>query len=181
MEHFVADELPQYAKLTMSLLQSFKFHNSRDNPTASFNIYHKVVDMRLSEFCREIKVPSWGTSRTIKEDSREFKFLLLGFCQGNNRITNKGRIRNIQFPAVRYLAYYISRGILARGNASKISTPDLVILDAALTGNKTYNIGALIAQRLSTNSVKGPFYGGIIASRLLSYSGLSIDPTDIKH
>ena len=73
-----------------------------------------------------------------------------------------------------------SRGILARGNASKISTPDLVILDAALTGNRSYNISALIAQHLSTNSVKGPFYGGSIASCLLSYSGLSLDPTDIK-
>ena len=136
--------------------------------------------MQLSGFCREIKVPSWGTSRRINEGSREFKSLLLGFCQGKNRIADKGRIRNIQFPTVRYLAPYISRGILARGNASKISTPNLVILDAALTGNKTYNIGALIAQSLSTNSVKGPFYGGIIASRLLSYSGLSLDPTDIK-
>ena len=28
--------------------------------------------------------------------------------------------------------------------------------------------------------MKGPFYGGIIASRMLAYSGLSIDPTDIK-
>ena len=96
----------------------------------------------------------------LAEDSREFKSLFLGFCQGKNYIADKGRIQNIQFPAVRYLAHYISRGILARGNASKISTPDLVIL--------------------STNSVKGPFYGGFIASRWLSYSGLSIDPTDIK-
>ena len=36
LEHFVATELPQYAKLTMSFVQSFKFHNSRDNPTVSF-------------------------------------------------------------------------------------------------------------------------------------------------
>ena len=97
LEHFVANELPQYAKLTMSFVQSFKFHNSRDNPTVSFNIYHKAVDMRLSEFCREIKVPSWGTSGRIKEDSREFKSLFLGFCQGKNRIADKGRIKIFNF------------------------------------------------------------------------------------
>ena len=45
LEHFVANELPQYAKLTMSFVQSFKFHNSKDNPTVSFNIYHKAVKM----------------------------------------------------------------------------------------------------------------------------------------
>ena len=32
LEQFMANELPEYAKLTMSFVQSFKFHNSRDNP-----------------------------------------------------------------------------------------------------------------------------------------------------
>ena len=27
LEYFVADQLPQYAKLTMSFVQSFRFHN----------------------------------------------------------------------------------------------------------------------------------------------------------
>ena len=45
---------------------------------------------------------------------------------------------------------------------------DLAILAAAINCDETYNIGALIARRLSTNKVRGPIYGGIIASIMLA-------------
>ena len=49
-----------------------------------------------------------------------------------------------------------------------MSSPDLAILVAAINHDETYNIGALIAHRLSTNKVKGTIYGGIIASIMLA-------------
>ena len=86
----------------------------------------------------------------------------------HTRRIQRGKIQNFQFRVVRYLAYYIARGVLARDNTRNISAPDLAILSAALEGRREYNIGALIACRLSTNGEKGTVYGGIVASRILS-------------
>ena len=59
--------------------------------------------------------------------------------------------------------------MLARGNTSNISAPDIAILAAALEGSDTYNIGALIARRLVTNGEKGPYYGGIYATLIAEH------------
>ena len=64
--------------------------------------------------------------------------------------------------------YVIARCILPRDNTSNMSSPDLAILAAAINHDDSYNIGALIARRLSTNKVKGTIYGGIIASIMLT-------------
>ena len=60
---------------------------------------------------------------------------------------------------MRYLGYVIARCILPRDNMTSL---DLAILAAAINCDETYNIGALIARRLSTNKVRGTIYGGII-------------------
>ena len=49
-----------------------------------------------------------------------------------------------------------------------MTSPDLAILAAAINCDETYNIGTLIARRLSTNKVRGSIYGGIIASIMLA-------------
>ncbi|KAK1695252.1 hypothetical protein QYE76_011949 [Lolium multiflorum] len=93
----------------------------------------------------------------------------------DDRAIQRGKIRNIQLPAIRYCAYYLATSILGRENTSNISSYHLAFLVAALTGSTPYHVGALIARRLSS---KGPIYGGIIASRIVAHLGLSIDPND---
>ncbi|KAK1684352.1 hypothetical protein QYE76_045200 [Lolium multiflorum] len=96
---------------------------------------------------------------------------------GVNTISNRGKIRNIQLPAIKYFAYYIGTSILGRENTSNISSYHLGFLIAALTGDTPYHLGALVARRLSN---KGPIFGGIIASRILAYLELPLDPNDVK-
>ena len=81
---------------------------------------------------------------------------------------------------MRYFGYFIAPCILARHNTSNIYGPDLAIFSAAIDNNATYNIGALIARRLSPNNKRGPIYGGIIASITLSFAGLPIREYDYE-
>src|SRR3954466_3983131 len=78
-------------------------------------------------------------------------------------------ISNILFPRLRYFAYYIARGVLARDNTSSTSSPDTAIMANALTGEHEYHVGTLIARRLSANGNKGDLFGGIYATLLLQY------------
>ena len=78
----------------------------------------------------------------------------------------RGKIRSIQFPAIRYFTYYVARGVVARDNTSNITNLHLAILAAAINKDRTFSIGALIARRLATNHGRGAIYGGVIASCL---------------
>ncbi|KAE8772173.1 l-ascorbate oxidase-like protein [Hordeum vulgare] len=99
----------------------------------------------------------------------ELKSLSASLCSKEPREIHRGKISSILFPHITYFAYYIARGVLARDNTSNISAPDLAILAAALLGDNTYNIGALIARRLVANSGKGPHFGGIYATLILEH------------
>lgn len=55
-----------------------------------------------------------------------------------------------------------------------ISAPDLSILRSALYGDRTYNLGAIIACRLSKNKTKGIIYGDVYATRLTAHFNVSI-------
>jgi hypothetical protein len=94
----------------------------------------------------------------------------------DDRIAQRGKIRNIQLPAIRYFAYYLSTSILGRENTSNISNYHLAFLATALDVSKRYNLSALIARRLAA---RGPIYGGIIVARIVAALGLSIAPNDI--
>ena len=61
-----------------------------------------------------------------------------------------------------------------------MSSPDLAILAAAINHDETYNIGALITRRLSTNKVRGTIYGGIIASIMLATAMLPPREDDLE-
>jgi hypothetical protein len=93
----------------------------------------------------------------------------------DDRTAQRGKIRNIQLPAIRYFAYYLATSILGRGNTSNISNYHLAFLATALDISKKYNLGALIARRLAA---RGPIYGGIIAACIVDALGLSIAPFD---
>ena len=69
--------------------------------------------------------------------------------------------------------------MLARANTSNISAPDLAILAAALEGDRTYNIGALIARHLDFNDEKGPNNGVIFASLIIEHLELPVRDDDL--
>jgi hypothetical protein len=94
----------------------------------------------------------------------------------DDRTAQRGKIRNIQLPAIRYFAYYLATSILGRENTSNIYNYHLAFLATALDISKKYNLGALIARRLAA---RGPIYGGIIAARIVVALGLSIAPSDV--
>jgi hypothetical protein len=102
--------------------------------------------------------------------------LYRGVTNDDDHIAQRGKIRNIQLPAIRYFTYYLATSVLGRGNTSNISNYHLAFLATALDVSKKYNLGALIARRLAA---RGPIYGGIIVVRIVAALGLSIAPNDI--
>jgi hypothetical protein len=93
----------------------------------------------------------------------------------DDRTTQRGKIRNIQLPTIRYFAYYLATVFLGRENTSNISNYHLAFLATALNVSKKYNLGALIARRLVA---RGPIYGVIIAARIVAALGLSVALND---
>src|SRR3954466_5996308 len=76
-------------------------------------------------------------------------------------------ISSILFSHLRYFAYIIARGMLARDNTSNSSAPDVAIPVNTLSGESKCNVGALIARRLDANGNKGDLFGGVYATLIL--------------
>src|ERR1041385_9092747 len=89
------------------------------------------------------------------------------------------KISSILFPHLRYFAYFIARGVLARDNTSNGSAPDFAIYANSLSGKFEYNVGALIARCLVTNSNKGDLYGGVYATLILESLERTPHPDDV--
>jgi hypothetical protein len=51
LEHFVDAEPHQFVKLTMSVVQDFRFSWSLPNPMVHYQIYNKTVDLPFDFFC----------------------------------------------------------------------------------------------------------------------------------
>ncbi|KAK1601677.1 hypothetical protein QYE76_048341 [Lolium multiflorum] len=173
---YVGDEREQYYMLTKIFVESFKFQNSQYNPTVAFKIYGNPVTMELEEFCRALDIAPVGTARRIDDNPRDLLELYRGITNDDCRTIQRGKIRNIQLPAIKYFAYYIATSILGRENTSNISSYHLAFLNIALTGRTSYHLGSLIARRLSN---RGPIFGGTIALCILTYLELPIDPNDV--
>jgi hypothetical protein len=101
-------------------------------------------------------------------------------CQGRSFLGESGKIRNIHFPSIRYFAYFVTKCVLARKTASKLSSYDLAFIATALRPDRTYNLGALIAFRLDANHEKGGVCGGLISSRLLALHGVVPHVLDLQ-
>jgi hypothetical protein len=172
LEHFIVGEPPQYAKLTISVVQDFRFSWSTSNPMVHYKIYNKSLDLPFDVFCAAIRVPQWGSREKMKERPRPLMDLYEEICQGRSFLGESGKIPNIYFPSIRYFVYFITKCVLARKVANKLSSYDLAFIDAALRRDRTYNLGALIAFRLDANREKGGICGGLIASRLLDLHGV---------
>ena len=115
----------------------------------------------------------------IKERSKPLSDLYEEICQGRSLKDENGKIKNIQLPSLRYFAYFVTKCVMARKSASKLASHDLAFIVAALKRDRTYNLGALIAHRLAINREKGSICGGLIASRLLAFHGLSHHELDL--
>ncbi|KAK1615972.1 hypothetical protein QYE76_021489 [Lolium multiflorum] len=173
---YVGDEREQYYMLTKIFVESFKFHNTQYEPTVAFKIYDNPVTMELEEFCRALDIAPVGTARRIDDNPRDLLELYRGITEDDCRTIQRGKIRNIQLPAIKYFAYYIATSILGRENTSNISSYHLAFLNAALTGQTLYHLGSLIARRLSS---RGPIFGGTIALRILTHLRLPLDSNDV--
>ncbi|KAK1668907.1 hypothetical protein QYE76_057066 [Lolium multiflorum] len=173
---YMEDEGKQYYMLTKIFVESFKFHNTQYEPTVAFKIYGNPVTMELEEFCRALDIAPVGTARRIDDNPRDLLELYRGITDDDCRTIQRGKIRNIQLPAIKYFAYYIATSILGRENTSNISSYHLAFLNAALTGQTPYHLGSLIARRLSN---RGPIFGGTIALRILTHLRLPLDPNDV--
>ncbi|KAK1699145.1 hypothetical protein QYE76_015842 [Lolium multiflorum] len=173
---YVGDEREQYYRLTKIFVESFKFHNTQYEPTVAFKIYDNPVTMELEEFCRALDIAPIGTARRIDDNPRDLLELYRGITEDDCRTIQRGKIRNIQLPAIKYFAYYIATIILGRENTSNISSYHLAFLNAALTGHTLYHLGSLIARRLSS---RGPIFGGTIALRILTHLRHPLDSNDV--
>jgi hypothetical protein len=172
---YMLDESNQYAMLTKIFVDSFKFTNSTFKPSIAFKIYDKSITMSLERFCYILGITMFGTAKKIQNRPADLLELYRGVTNDDDRIAQRGKIRNIQLPAIRYFAYYLATSILGRENTSNISNYHLAFLATALDVSKRYNLGALIARRLAA---RGPIYGGIVATRIVAALGLSIAPND---
>ncbi|KAK1664512.1 hypothetical protein QYE76_052671 [Lolium multiflorum] len=174
---YMEDERKQYYMLTKIFVESFKFNNKHFHPTVAFKIYGNPVTMKLKDFCAALDIAPVGTARKIEDNPKALLELYREITNDDCRTIQRGKIRNIQLPTIKYFAYYLATSILGRENTSNISSYHLAFLIAALTGETPYHLGALVARRLSN---KGPIYGGIIASRILARLDLPLDPTDVE-
>jgi hypothetical protein len=132
--------------------------------------------MSLERFCDILGIPMFGTAKKMLHQPTDLLELYRGVTNDDDRTTQRGKIRNIQLPAIRYFTYYLATSILGRGNTSNISNYHLAFLATALDVNKKYNLGALIARRLAA---RGPIFGGIVVACIVAALGLSIAPHDI--
>ncbi|KAK1667576.1 hypothetical protein QYE76_055735 [Lolium multiflorum] len=173
---YVGDEREQYYRLTKVFVESFKFHNAQFEPTVAFKIYDIPITMKLEEFCRALDIAPVGTARRIDDNPRDLLELYRGITEDDCRTIQRGKIRNIQLPAIKYFAYYIATSILGRENTSNISSYHLAFLNVALTGETSYHLGSLIARRLSS---RGPIFGGTIALRILTHLEIPLDSNDV--
>ena len=58
--------------------------------------------------------------------------------------------------------------------------PDLSILRSAVLGDKSYNLGAIVAHKLHLNRFNGDFFGGIYATRIANFLGIDVREDDIE-
>ncbi|KAK1691955.1 hypothetical protein QYE76_008652 [Lolium multiflorum] len=173
---YVGDEREQYHMITKIFVESFKFHNKQYGPTVAFKIYGNPITMELEEFCVALGIAPVGTSRKIEDNPRVLLELYRGITNDDCRTIQRGKIRNIQLPAIKYFSYYIATSILGRENTSNIFSYHLAFLIAALTGETPYHLGSLIARRLSS---RGPIFGGTVALRILTHLRLPLDSNDV--
>src|SRR4051812_40517005 len=86
--------------------------------------------MPMNRFCEVLGLLGLVEKKKRKNiPTVEINILLDSFCNTEVRRSNRQKISNIMFPHLRYFAYYIARGVLARDNTSSTSTPNMAIME----------------------------------------------------
>src|SRR3954467_4670239 len=146
LTRLVRSRVSQYETLTAIFVNSFRFYHESDSVV--FQIYERLLTMPMSIFCEALGLPDIGEKRKKNSQTAALNTLLDSFCNTEVRNSNRQKISNILFPHLRYFAYYIARGVLARDNRSITSSPDTAIMANALLGKHEYHVGTLIAPAL---------------------------------
>ena len=175
---FEEEKCQQYHYLTSSFARRFEFSSSRNSPTVLFDLYEKSCTMDLEDFTFACKLPQWGS--TIDPRKSEFRNFLASITVGESRDIAQATIGSIHFPAIHYFALFIGRCINGKDEACHMCAPDLSILRSAVLGDKSYNLGAIVARRLHLNIFNGDFFGQIYATRLADFLGVTIRDDDIE-
>src|SRR3954447_20912100 len=102
---YMNDPSNQYARLTKIFAQRFTFDNSIYKPSVKFRIYDMPITMPLSNFCDIIGVRNTGTSKRIQDKPTDLLALYREVTNDDTHAAQRGKIRNIQFPAIRYFVY----------------------------------------------------------------------------
>jgi hypothetical protein len=97
---YMTDERDQYALLTKTFVESFKFINAHYNPSVAFKIYDKSITMSLGRFCSILGIPMFGTAKKIQNHPADLLELYRGVTNDDDRTAHRGKIRNIQLPAI---------------------------------------------------------------------------------
>jgi hypothetical protein len=116
----------------------------------------------------------------MKERPKPLTDLYEEICQGRSFSGEDGKIQNIHLSSIRYFSYFITKCVLTRKVANKLSCCDLAFIAAALRGDRTCDLGVLIAFHLDANCKKGGICGGLIASRLLALHGVVPHVLDLQ-
>src|SRR3954463_12435514 len=176
LTRLVTCRVTQYQKLTSSFINSFRYNP--DSGAIEFKIYNDLITMTLGKFCEIIGVPNVGRTGRMASQPSELKTVFNSLYSMDTRDIHRSKISSILFPHLRYFAYYIARGVLARDNTSNISAPDIAILATALSRRVDYNVGALIARSLAVNGNKGDLFGGVYATLILESLNGTPHPDD---
>src|SRR3954469_3848992 len=96
------DESVQYATLTKTFVESFSFTNSMFNPDVSFKVYGRSYHMSLNFFCEDLGLGTAGSAKKIPAQPTDLLKLYRGITNDDNRRAQRGKIRNIQLPPIRY-------------------------------------------------------------------------------
>ena len=158
---YLSDKCEQRHLLTESFVKGFKYFPRESR--VSFMLYDSPFATSLENFAYHYKLPYWGS---LGEPSKaKYQTFLTSLCYGENRGVTQGRIKSIHFPAIQYFALFNGKCIVGKQDGNTLCAPDLSLIRTALTGEKNYNLGAIVARRLQHNTNNGYFYGGIYAMR----------------
>ena len=134
--------------------------------------------MDLEDFTTACKLPQWGSANDPHKS--EFRDFIASITMGESRDITQATIASIHFPAIHYFALFIGRCINDKDEACHMCVRDLSILRSAVLGDKSYNLGAIVARRLHLNRFNGDFFGGIYATRLADFLEIHIRGDDIE-
>src|SRR6266536_2244972 len=118
-------------------------------------LYDNPCTISLEEFSYHCKLPLWGS---LDEPPRaEYQSFLTSLCYGETRGVTQGRIKSIHFLAIQYFALFNGKCIVGKQDFSMLCAPDLSLIRTALTSERSYNLGAIVARRLQHNADSGNF------------------------